>query len=153
LNTFTDAALVSVRQWRYDPPVEAPLTFDVPVRVGAAPEIMVFKSAGPPPKDMILKSDDGALRVGGNIKTPTKIRDVRPVYPPIARSANVTGVVILEVRIGPDGRVETARVLRSIPLLDEAALDAVKQWEFTPTLMNGQAVPIIMTATVNFTIP
>ena len=151
LNTFTDAALVSVRQWRYDPPAEAPLTFDVPVRIGKAPEIMAFKAAGPAPKDTIVRSDDTALRVGGNIKAPTKIRDVRPAYPPIARAANVTGVVILEVRIGPDGHVEDAHVLRSIPLLDEAALDAVKQWEFTPTLMNGQAVPIIMIVTVNFT--
>jgi TonB family protein len=139
-DAFVDAALASVRQWRYDSPAEAPLAFSVPVRIGKAPEIMAFKSAPP----------EGALRVGGNIKTPTKIRDVRPVYPPIARAANVTGVVILEVRIGADGHVEEARVLRSIPLLDQAALDAVTQWEFTPTLMNGQAVPVIMTVTVNF---
>jgi protein TonB len=139
---FLDAALSSVRQWRYDAPAEAPLSFTVPVRIGKAPEIMAFK---PVP-------DDGALRVGGNIKPPVKVRDVRPVYPPIARAANATGVVILEVRIGTDGRVETAHVLKSIPLLDEAALDAVKQWEFTPTLMNGQAVPIIMTTTVNFSL-
>jgi TonB family protein len=142
LNAFMDAALTSVRQWRYDPPAEAPLTFSVPVRVGKAPEIMAFNSA----------PADGALRVGGNIGTPRKIRDVRPVYPPIAKAANVAGVVILEVRIGTDGRVEEAHVLKSIPLLDGAALDAVKQWEFTPTLMNGQPVPIIMTTTVNFTL-
>jgi TonB family protein len=141
-NAFMDAALASVRQWRYDPPAEAPLTFNVPVRIGQAPEMMAFKAA----------PSDGALRVGGNIKAPAKIRDVRPAYPPIARSANVTGVVILEVRIGPDGHVEDARVLRSIPLLDQAAIEAVNQWEFTPTLMNGQAVPIIMTVTVNFTL-
>ena len=145
-----DAALSSVRQWRYDPPAEAPLTFDVPVRIGKAPEIMAFKAAGSASKDTIVGSDDTALRVGGNIKAPAKIRDVRPAYPPIARAANVTGVVILEVRIGADGRVEQAHVLKSIPLLDEAALDAVKQWEFTPTLMNGQAVPVIMIVTVNF---
>ena len=95
---------------------------------------------------------DRALRVGGNIKPPEKVRDVRPVYPPIAKAANVAGIIILEVRIGTDGRVEEAHVLKSIPLLDEAALDAVKQWEFTPTLLNGQAVPIIMTTTVNFTL-
>ena len=152
LNTFTDAALVSVRQWRYDPPAEAPLTFDVPVRVGKAPEIMAFKAAGPAPKDTIIRSDDTALRVGENIKAPAKIRDVRPAYPPIARAANVTGVVIIEVRIGTDGSVEEAHVIRSIPLLDQAALDAVKQWKFVPTMMNGQAVPIIMTVTVNFTL-
>jgi protein TonB len=108
----------------------------------------------PPKQEMVFKpaGSDDALRVGGAVKPPVKVRDVRPVYPPIARTANVTGVVIMEVRIGPDGRVEDAHVLRSIPLLDEAALDAVKQWQFAPTLMNGQAVPVIMTVTVNFTL-
>lgn len=138
---FMDAALVSVRQWRYDPPAEAPLTFNATFVIAPQNQDMVFKPA----------ADDGALRVGGNIKPPRKVRDVRPDYPPIARAANVTGVVIIEVRIGTDGRVEDAHVLRSIPLLDQAALEAVNQWEFTPTLMNGQAVPIIMTVTVNFT--
>ncbi len=92
------------------------------------------------------------VRVGGNIKTPTKIRDVKPVYPPIAQSARVAGMVIIEATIGADGRVKNAKVLRSIPLLDQAALDAVKQWTFTPTLLNGVPVPVIMTVTVNFTL-
>ena len=92
------------------------------------------------------------VRVGGNIKTPTKIKDIRPVYPPIAQSARVQGVVIIEATIGADGSVQNARVLRSIPLLDAAALDAVKQWEFTPTLLNGVPVPVIMTVTVQFTL-
>ena len=74
------------------------------------------------------------------------------MYPSIAQSARVQGVVIVEATIGPDGRVAEARVLRSIPLLDQAALDAVKQWVFTPTLLNGTAVPVIMTVTVNFTL-
>ena len=92
------------------------------------------------------------VRVGGNIKTPTKTKDVKPVYPPIAQSARVSGVVIIEATIGADGRVKDAKVLRSIPLLDQAALDAVKQWQFTPTLLNGVPVPVIMTVTVNFTL-
>ncbi len=62
------------------------------------------------------------------------------------------GVVICEVLIGPDGKVADARVLRSIPLLDQAAIDAVRQWEFTPTQVNGNPVSIIMTVTVNFTL-
>ena len=95
---------------------------------------------------------DGALRVGGTVKTPKKIRDVRPVYPDDARAAGVSGVVILEARIGADGEVEEAAVLRSIPMLDEAALDAVRQWAFTPTLLNGEPVPVILTVTVNFTL-
>jgi periplasmic protein TonB len=77
---------------------------------------------------------------------------VNPVYPSIAQSARVQGVVIVEATIGPDGKVSDARVLRSIPLLDQAALDAVRQWVFTPTLLNGVPVPVIMTVTVNFTL-
>ncbi len=92
------------------------------------------------------------VRVGGNIKPPMKTKDIRPVYPPIAQSARVQGVVIIEATIGPNGRVQDARVLRSIPLLDAAALDAVRQWEFTPTLLNGVPVPVIMTVTVQFTL-
>jgi len=177
VRAFMDAALASVRQWRYDPPAEAPLTFNVTVPLGIAQEEMFFKAAssdsGPQvlhvkpnaatgsPEVMIFKPASGgaipssrsganALRVGGNIHAPAKLKHVAPVYPPIAQQANVTGVVILEVQIGTDGHVEEARVLRSIPLLDQAALDAVTQWEFTPTLLNGQAVPVIMTVTVNF---
>jgi len=56
------------------------------------------------------------------------------------------------VIIGPDGRVDRVAVLRSIPQLDYAAIDAVKQWEFTPTMLNGTPVPVIMTVTVNFTL-
>jgi protein TonB len=64
----------------------------------------------------------------------------------------VQGLVIVEATIGRDGRVTEARLLRSIPMLDQAALDAVNQWEFTPTLLNGVPVPVIMTLTVNFTL-
>jgi protein TonB len=108
--------------------------------VGGLPE------APPPPPPA------APVRVGGNIKTPTKTKHVPPVYPPIAQSARVSGVVIIEATIGADGRVKDAKVLRSIPLLDQSALDAVKQWVFTPTLLNGVPVPVIMTVTVNFTL-
>ena len=92
------------------------------------------------------------IRVGGNIKPPQKIKDVAPIYPPIAQSARVEGVVILEATIGQNGRVVDVKVLRSIPLLDGSAVQAVRQWEFTPTLLNGVPVPVIMTVTVNFTL-
>jgi protein TonB len=92
------------------------------------------------------------VRVGDTIAAPTKIRDVRPVYPAIAQQARVQGVVILEATISAQGRIENARVLRSIPLLDQAALDAVRQWEYEPTYLNGVAVPVIVTITVNFTL-
>ena len=65
--------------------------------------------------------------------------------------AKVQGVVIIEATIDTNGFVSSARVLRSIPMLDQAALDAVKEWQFQPTQLNGVAVPVIMTVTVNFT--
>ena len=61
-------------------------------------------------------------------------------------------MVILETVIDANGGVESVRVLRSVSLLDQAAVDAVKQWRFTPAMLNGQAVPVVMTVTVNFTL-
>lgn len=92
----------------------------------------------------------GAVRVGGAIKQPRKLKNVSPTYPEIARQARVQGVVILECTIDPRGEVVHVKVLRGIPLLDVAAVDAVKQWVYEPTLVDGVAVTVIMTATVNF---
>jgi TonB family protein len=108
----------------------------------------------PPPPHQFSPLIDGVapLRVGGQIKPPVKIRDVKPVYPPIALSSGVQGVVIIEATIDGGGDVVDTRVLRGQPLLDEAALDAVRQWRFQPTMLNGAPVPVIMTLTVNFTL-
>jgi protein TonB len=109
----------------------------------------------PPPSDRDIAPAPwatGAIRVGGAILQPTKTKHVNPMYPALAQSAGVQGVVILEALIGTEGKVTNARVLRSVPLLDQAALDAVMQWEFTPTRLNGQPVPVLMTMTVQFTL-
>jgi TonB family protein len=95
---------------------------------------------------------DAPVRVGGDIKEPRKIRDAKPVYPPEAMAAGVQGVVIIEATIGPDGSVTNAKILRSQPMLDQAAVDSVRQWGFTPTYLNGVPVSVIMTVTVNFTL-
>src|SRR5258705_9711514 len=97
----------------------------------------------PPPPPPIV-------HVGEDIKPPRKVADVAPVYPPFARAARVEGIVILEAVIAEDGSVRDVRVLRSQALLDEAAIEAVRQWRFTPTLLNGQPVPVVMTITVAF---
>jgi TonB family protein len=106
----------------------------------------------PPPAPADPTFAEGALRVGGTIKAPMKVRNVSPVYPQDAQAQGVQGVVIMEARIESDGTVGKTRILRSIPLLDDAAEEAVSQWQFTPTLLNGVATPIIMTVTVNFTL-
>jgi len=92
------------------------------------------------------------VRIGGTIRQPLKVHNVDPVYPAIAQAARVQGIVIIEATLSPDGRISNARILRSIPLLDQAALDAVRQWQYTPTLLNGMPVPVIMTITVMFTL-
>ena len=111
--------------------------------LGAIPE--------PPPAAPARRIDAPApLRVGGSIRQPQKIHHVAPVYPEIARSARVSGIVILEALLGEDGTVRGVRVLRSVPLLDAAAIAAVREWRFTPTLLNGTPVPVVMTVTVAF---
>ena len=86
------------------------------------------------------------------MRTPIKTYDVSPVYPAIAQAARIQGIVIIEATLSEEGRVVNARLLRSVPLLDQAALEAVRQWVFTPTLLTGVPVPVIMTVTVNFTL-
>jgi TonB family protein len=176
---FTKAVIDAVRQWQYEPPADGPIAFDVTFAFmpGAEPRLMAHGvSAGfapvppapptppqpgvvppsppppPPPPPPVPAELQNAVRVGGNIGLPQKVTHVGPVYPAIAQSARVQGVVIVELIIDREGHVGYARILRSIPLLDQAALDAVKQWEFTPTHLNGSPVPVIMTATVQFTL-
>ncbi len=90
------------------------------------------------------------VRVDVDVQAPTKIHDVAPVYPELARRVGVQGVVIIECTIAPNGRVANARVLKGQPLLDQAALDAVKQWVYVPTRVNGAPVAVLMTVTVRF---
>jgi periplasmic protein TonB len=92
------------------------------------------------------------LRVGGVIQAPTRVAYVAPVYPRLALASKVEGTVILEAMIDEKGAVREVRVLRSSQLLDGAAVDAVRQWRFTPTLLNGQPVPVVMTVTVGFSL-
>ena len=94
----------------------------------------------------------GPVRVGHMVKTPVKTKNVQPIYPRMALEAHIEGVVIIEATINETGQVINAKALRSVPLLEQAALDAVRQWEFTPSLLNGVPVPVIMTVTVTFTL-
>jgi TonB family protein len=180
VEAMMDSALRAVKQWQYAPPADGPIAFDVVLRFGAPPPPPPPPPATraserpmpppppaappatsprpglmplpPPPGQVSADAADPALRVGGDIQAPMKRRNVSPVYPQDAQDARVQGVVIIEARIERDGTVSRARVLRSIPMLDQAAVEAVQQWEFTPTLVNGAAVPVIMTVTVNFTL-
>jgi protein TonB len=111
------------------------------------PGVGIASVPPPPPPPPI-----GPVHLHSGMKAPVKTTHVAPVYPVVARQAHIEGVVILEAVLDDQGRVESVRVLRSISLLDQAAVDAVRQWRFTPALLNGQAVPVVMTVTVNFTL-
>ena len=94
-----------------------------------------------------------AMKVGGQIRPPIRIKEVAPVYPAIAQSARVQGDVVIEATIDDEGMVADARVVKSVPMLDQAALDAVRQWQYRPSLLNGVPTAVVMTVTVRFTRP
>jgi protein TonB len=116
-------------------------------RVAAPSAGGVVGIAPPPPPP-----PQAPIRVGGAVQTPTKVKDVPVVYPPIARAAKVQGIVIIEAIISKDGSVQNLKVLRGNPMLDQAALDAVRQWRYSVPTLNGTPVDVIMTVTVNFTL-
>ena len=105
-----------------------------------------------PPPPAVEPPPAVLVRVGGAVREPKKIADVRPVYPAIAQAAKVQGMVILEAVINERGVVERVKVLRSVPLLDGAAVAAVQKWRYTPTLLNGSPVSVLMTITLHFTL-
>ncbi len=89
-------------------------------------------------------------RPSRTLKPPRLIKEVAAVYPEIARPAGVSGVVILGVKTDETGQVADVIVLRSIPLLDQAAIDAVRKWVYEPFEKDGKAVPVVFTVTVRF---
>jgi protein TonB len=104
----------------------------------------------PPPPPPPAPAPATPVRLHAGMQAPVKTTHVNPVYPAIAQTARIEGVVILEAIIDARGLVQSVQVLRSVTLLDQAAIDAVKQWRFTPGRLNGEAVPVIMTVTVTF---
>lgn len=95
--------------------------------------------------------DQGPMRVGGEIQAPEKLVHVNPEYPELARRARLSGIVILEATIDREGNVVDVNVLRGLGLgLDEAAMNAVQQWKYTPTFYNGRPIEVLMTVTVQF---
>ena len=124
---------------------DVPSVGDMPTGVGSTIEL----PAPPAPR---VVAPTAPVRVGQGVREPRKIVDATPVYPALALSVKVEGAVILEAVINERGVVERLRVLKSIPLLDAAATDAVSRWRYTPTLLNGTPVAVLMTITINFTL-
>jgi TonB family protein len=159
-NAFWAAAEAAARQWKFEPakggmtcvvsfafrlkPDTSNSTTSTPTR-GSRPTAVGAPTPGPPAPRV-------PVRVGGDVKAPHATVKVDPIYPDEAQAAHVAGVVLLEITIATDGSVSNARVLRSIPMLDQAAVDAVKQWKYEPTVLNGVPVEVEMNVFINFTL-
>jgi len=107
---------------------------------------MINEAPPPPPPPAKPK------RVGGELQAPALIHRVEPDYPGVAVAGKVSGTVILEATVNESGAVTDVHVLRSILLLDRAAIKAVKQWRYQPLVLNGQPVPFILVVTVTFSL-
>jgi protein TonB len=113
--------------------------------VGAVP-----MAAPPPPK--VEKPKVSRIRVGGNVQAANLIRRVIPVYPPLAKQARIQGTVRFQAIIGKDGTIQNLQLVSGHPLLVAAAQQAVSQWVYRPTLLNGDPVEVVTTIDVNFTL-
>ncbi|HKE82721.1 MAG TPA: TonB family protein [Vicinamibacterales bacterium] len=111
--------------------------------IGGLPE-----APPPPPPPVVAK---GPVRIGGQIQSPALVKRVEPQYPEVAVSAHLEGVVILEAIVGREGTVEDVKVLRSVhPLLDREAEFAVRQWRYSPLVLNGTRERFVLTVTLSF---
>jgi TonB family protein len=138
------AAVEAVRQWVYEPMI-----------VNGKPRGTIFTISVP----FVLKdrtaraevlTDAEPVRIAAGGVTPVPVKKVEPVYPEIARQSRLEGEVILEILIDVAGRVRDAKVIRSVPLLDRAAFDALSRWTYEPVIIDGKPVPVIFTVSVNF---
>jgi TonB family protein len=100
----------------------------------------------PPPKPK------GPQRIGGNVMEANLLRKVQPIYPPLAKSARVQGTVEFTATISKEGNIENLQLVRGHPLLVNAAKEAVLQWKYRPTMLNGSPVEVITDIIVNFTL-
>jgi protein TonB len=109
-------------------------------------------SAAPPPPPPPKPLTPQRIRVGGNVQAANLITKITPPYPPLAKQARIQGTVELSAIIGKDGRVQDLKVVRGHPLLVQSALEAVKNWIYRPTMLNGEPVEVSTTIDVNFTL-
>jgi len=104
-----------------------------------------------PPLRPTTPSPQAPVRITGQMAAPMLLHRVEPVYPAAASFVHLSGVVVLEVVVDAQGRVDSVKVLRSRhPLLDNAAIEALKQWRYSPLVLNGRTTPFILSVTFTF---
>jgi protein TonB len=112
--------------------------------VGGVVDGFEIEAPPPPPPPRI------PVRTGGKIQPPALVKRIEPIYPELAVRAHVEGTVILEAIVNEEGRVEAVKVLRSVGMLDRAAMEAVQQWLYEPLTLNGRKTPFILTVVLTF---
>ena len=152
-----DVALAGFRRLHHLFELRNPGDWDraITLQVGqVAEEINVTAAREPGASPASLPASSQPVRVGGNIRMPTKLKHVSPVYPAAMRAAGREGVVPIEAIIGTDGAVHSVRVLSASihPDFAVAAADAVRQWRFAPTLLNRVPVEVTMTVNIQFSL-
>ena len=154
--------IANIKEEELPPPTSSGVVGGVPGGVpGGAPGGVIggiigsMPSAAPPPppvKDANKSATPQRIRVGGNVQAANLIRKVTPVYPPLAKQARIQGTVRFTAIIGKDGTIQNLQLVSGHPLLVEAARQAVSQWQYKPTLLNGEPVEVVTQIDVNFTL-
>ena len=157
-DAFMREVMAVLRHWHYARPARPPITFSVSFTFSPGTKSTSTQSAAvpsPPPVPLAgsRAEEPVRVRVGSVSLSPRLERYVRPVYPTRAVSARVEGTVVIEATIDATGKVSDTKVLRSIPLLDQAALIAVRQWRYAPICFGGAGIPLIIAVPVSFKLP
>jgi protein TonB len=140
---LSEGTIAAVRQWRFEPPAKAPLAMTVTVSYSLDGK---KDAVAPPPPPPPPGPGDGS------VTQPVPVNQPNPVYPEAAKRDKIQGVVRLAVLIGKDGTVKDARVVQSVSALDQAAVDAVRQWTFRPGTRDGEPVDTKVELSINFTL-
>jgi TonB family protein len=163
-STFLAVTENALRGWLYEAPASAPVAIDVEFAFAGDGRVRLVwqgpadlevrtapvEEAADPNAPPLSTSHPDAPTVG-TVQPPKRIKGASPRYPPEALAQHIEGTVIVEILIDTTGHVAETRLVRGQPELAPSAIDAVRQWEFTPTLVNGKPMPVILTTTVSFT--
>ncbi len=144
------AAVDAVTQWKYEPMLIDGIPHGIQFTVTCRFSLEDKKTSASAAGEVFVKRDAPPVRAVGDVKPPKLIKKVEPIYPEAARKAGIQGVVILEATTDIYGKVVNAEILRSVPELDQAAIDAVKQWAYEPKIIDGEPRGVVFTVTCAF---
>ncbi|MBN2318697.1 MAG: TonB family protein [Acidobacteria bacterium] len=150
---YIDAVVAAVKQWKYEPTLLNGTPIPVISTITVKRNVVSPTQFVSPTEIPINPNPENAEWIDGNVLQSKLIHKVDPEYPELARRARVKGKVNLAVTVTEEGYVSNVEVIGGHPMLRDAAEKAVKQWKYEPTVLNGKAIPVIATVTVDFVLP